>query len=405
MKKPEYLVLLIALLAMAAKLYCAFTTVGTIDVLLFRDFARGVSDLGVVGMYNDPTFNHPPLLGTYLGFIHDWAVDQPLRFPAYLRLPTIVADLLTVLVMLWVRRKTGRPSWWALGLLAASPISFMVSGYHGNFDGLIALGVALTAAACVGEQPMACGLLLGLTCQVKIIPALLGPIFFFYWLHRGKGRQFAIGIVSIVVAGWMVPLCAAPVQFLKHVIAYNSVWGWWGLSYLIHLMGGPGVAPAPTSPRTVLEIALTLAFKVTIVAGVIILAWKRRKVRSDEVFATVAFAWAIFLVMAPGFGVQYLVWISPVLLMHSERWFAAYTAAASSALFVFYNTVSFGMPWNRGFHLGSTMNQWEPWLLLPWGVLLALLAASTGAWRGSEQTMPAESLLPAAASEPISDAH
>ena len=95
------------------------------------------------------------------------------------------------------------------------------------------------------------------------------------------------------------------------------------------------------------------------------------------VFSTLTLSWAVFLVFAPGFGVQYLVWIAPFLLVHSERWFAIYTAAASIALFVFYTAISKGLPWDHGIlPLGPTLDYWRPWLLLPWGVLLAFLAAS-----------------------------
>jgi hypothetical protein len=94
------------------------------------------------------------------------------------------------------------------------------------------------------------------------------------------------------------------------------------------------------------------------------------------VFSTLALSWAVFLALAPGFGVQYLVWIAPFLLVHSERWFAIYTAAASVALFIFYTAISKGLPWYIGFNVGPTLNLWRPWLLLPWSVLIAFLAAS-----------------------------
>jgi len=376
MKKPEILILLLALLATGAKLYCAFTTLGSADVFYFYQFGKVIADQGVVKMYEDPIFNHPPLLGTYLGFAYEWAGPNKALFAAYIRLPGIVADLGVILALLWVRRKTGQPPWWALGLLAVSPVSFMVSGFHGNFDPLIALGVTLAVAACIAGQPMLCGVLLGLTCQVKIIPVLMGPAFFFFWLHRGKARPFTIGAVSFVLIGWLVPLSSVPNLFLHRVIAYSSIWGWWGFPYLIGMMGGPklhaSLADAPTSAET----ALGLMFKLLIIAAVVTLAWRRRASSPVGLFSTLAISWAVFLVFAPGFGVQYLVWIAPFLLMHSERWFAIYTAAASVALFIFYTAICKSLPWNYGAYISPTLDQWRPWLLLPWGVLSAFLAFS-----------------------------
>jgi Glycosyltransferase family 87 len=376
MKKPEILILLLALLAMAAKLYCAFTTIGSVDVYYFRQFGQVIADQGVVKMYENPIFNHPPLLGVFLGYAYEWTGPRVALFTTYIRLPGILADLAVVLALLWVRRKTGRPSWWALGLLAASPVSFMVSGYHGNFDPLIALGLTLAVAACIAGQPMLCGAFLGLTCQVKIIPVLLGPAFFFFWLHRGKARPFAIGAISLVLAGWLVPLCTVPSLFLHRVIAYNSIWGWWGFPYLIGMIGGPKLHASLTELPPPAEAALGLMFKALIIAAVITLAWRKRASTPVGVFSTLALSWAVFLVFAPGFGVQYLVWIAPFLLVHSERWFAVYTAAASIALFIFYTAISKGLPWYMGFSVGPTLDQWRPWLLLPWGALIAFLAAS-----------------------------
>ena len=376
MKKPEILILLLALLATAAKLYCAWTTIGSADVFYFHEFGKVIADQGVVKIYENPIFNHPPLLGTYLGFAYEWAGKKETLFAFYIRLPGILADLAVVLALLWVKRRTGRPAWWALGLLAVSPLSFMVSGYHGNFDPLIALGVTLAVAACIAGQPTLCGVLLGLTCQVKIIPVLMGPAFFFFWLHRGKARPFALGAISFVIVGWIVPLCAVPSLFLHRVIAYSSIWGWWGFPYLIGMMGGPRLHASLADAATPAETTLGLMFKGIIVAVVIALAWRRRASTTVGIFSTLAFSWAVFLAFAPGFGVQYLVWIVPFLLVHSEGWFAIYTAASSIALFIFYTAISKGLPWNIGFYVSPTLDQWRPWLLLPWGVLLAFLATS-----------------------------
>jgi hypothetical protein len=400
MKKPELLILLLALLATAAKLYCAFMTIGSADIYYFHQIGQVVSEGGIIKSYEHTLFNQPPLFVKYLGFVYDWAkpplafiapdvrvpgfvpagarveTESLMSFASYIRVPCIAADLAVVLALLWVKRRTGRPSWWALGLLAVSPVSFMVSGYHGNLDPLVALGVTLAAVSCVAGQPMLCGIFLGLACQVKIIPALVGPAFFFFWLHRGKGRPFAIGAIVCVLAGWIIPLCEIPGLFFHRVIAYNSFWGWWGFPYLIELAGGPKAHTSLTEVTTSSEAAFSLVFKIIIIAAVIALAWRRRASTPVDLFFTLALSWAVFFVFAPGFGVQYLVWLSPFLLMGSERWFAIYTAAASIALFMFYTLISKGLPWYAGFTVGPTMNQWRPWLLLPWGALLAFLAAS-----------------------------
>lgn len=377
MRKPEILIVALALAAMAAKIYCALTTIGTTDILLFQRFGKVIVDRGLLSAYELPPFNHTPLVGTYVSLVFEWTFSKPLLFPFFIRLPGILADFGLALVFLWIRRRSGRPSWWALSLLAASPVSFMISGFHGNFDSVIPLLAAIAVAACIAEQPMVCGLFLGLACQVKIVPLLLAPAFFFFWLKRQKAVPFSSGFVAIILTGCALPLFTIPGLFLSRVLAYDSTWGWWGIPYLLSFSGAPSLDANPITDRSALEAVLTFVLKGVVVFAVIALAWRKRGGRADSLFSTLALSWTLLFVFAPGFGVQYLVWIGPFLIMHSERWFAVYVLAASVALFAFYTAICNGLPWNAGFHIVSTMPQWRPWLLLPWGTLVTLLIASS----------------------------
>jgi len=67
-------------------------------------------------------------------------------------------------------------------------------------------------------------------------------------------------------------------------------------------------------------------------------------------------------------------------MIQSERWYAVVTAASSVALFVFYNVVSGGMPWDKGYEAVRTVPQWAPWLLLPWLAMTACLIATRSQW-------------------------
>jgi hypothetical protein len=380
--KPELLVLLIALLAMAAKLYCAATTYGTVDVMFFYGFAHNIAHEGVINTYvHIPIFNYPPLMGDYLGLTYQLSGGHGQLFAFYHRLPGILADLAVVLLLLWIRRQTGRPPWWAIGVLAASPVSFMISGYHGNYDPLIPLGLVLTVAACLHQKPWVAGVLLGIACQVKIIPLIMSPVLFFYWWQRGKNKAwtFTAATVLTVLIGWSAPLLAVPKIFTHQVLVYSSIWGWWGLTYLLNISGLPGMSGVEGASLRVLSPSqewVTQALKLVVVVGTLVLAWRRRKAPAAELLSTMGLVWGLFFTFAPGFGVQYLAWVSPFLLFYSTRWFLAFTGSASVALFIFYNTISNGMPWQKGAGLERLYGTWGPWLLLPWVVFVAFLIAS-----------------------------
>ena len=373
--KPELLVIVLALLATAAKLYCAATTLGTIDVLLFEGLARYIAHEGVISLYaHNRIFNHPPVLGNYIGLTWTMSGGHEQLFAFYTRLPGILADLAVVFLVLWIRRRTGRPPWWAIALLAVSPVSFMISGYHGNYDPLIPLGLVLVVVACLQRNALIAGVLLGLACQVKIIPLVMSPVLFFFWWHRGKGVIFATATIVTLLVGWSAPLLAVPEIFTRQVLAYNSIWGGWGVTYLLNISGLPGLGGVVSiQPLSHSQVLLVQVLKVLVVSGTLVLAWRRRKMAAEDLPATMGLVWALFFTFAPGFGVQYLAWVSPFLLFYSARWFAAFTGTASLALFIFYNTISRGMPWQKGFGLERLFGIWAPWLLLPWAVFAAMV--------------------------------
>jgi hypothetical protein len=122
------------------------------------------------------------------------------------------------------------------------------------------------------------------------------------------------------------------------------------------------------------QAAIITGLKVLIVVLALFVAWRRRKAEPLAIFQTLALIWAAFFVFAPGFGAQYLAWLIPCFLLANERWFAWLLGASSVALFVFYNAISNGMPWNQGFTVHKIADQWTPALVLPWLVLTAFLA-------------------------------
>jgi hypothetical protein len=371
---PRTLVLLLAIAALLARLYCAATTVGTSDVVLFWKFAHTIQRDGLLAMYRlTEFFNHTPLVGWFSQAALALSGGEQRLFAFYLRLPAVFADFFAVLALLAWREKTGRPAWWALAVFAASPVAFMVSGYHGNVDSVMALGILLAALACAAQRPALSGLCLGLACNLKIIPLLLAPALFFFWWHRGRAARFSVTTILVVLAGWSYPLFTIPAVFLKNVLGYSGFWGVWGLTYLLRWTGLPALREMAFADTTPQQAAIMQGLKLLIVLAVLALAWRRRKVEPPEIFRTVALTWTIFFVFAPGFGAQYLAWLAPFFLLANERWFAALTAASSVALFAFYTVISRGLPWDMGFTVHSIAAQWAGWLLLPWLVLVAFL--------------------------------
>src|SRR5258708_36139106 len=90
MKKPELYILAIAALAAIAKLYCAWTTVGTMDVICFRGYGNFISDHDLIAMYRrTPVCNHTRLVVTVARLLYDLTAVRGGVFCFFLRLPAM----------------------------------------------------------------------------------------------------------------------------------------------------------------------------------------------------------------------------------------------------------------------------------------------------------------------------
>ncbi len=385
MASPGVWVVAAGLVAFALKLCIALNTEGTNDVRFFQHFGRDLNLHGLEWTYRHwPIFNHPPLVAWYLRGIYLLSESPTLyanglTFAFFLRLPGIMADLAVVLILLRLRDVWKLPTW-SLVLLALSPVSLMVSGFHGNTDPVLVLLVVVAACLCLRDRPGWCGAVLALSCGIKIIPLLLLPLFFFHWYTRRRGLPFGLSFLGVLVAISLQPLLGFPLLFAKNVLGYGSYWGIWGISYGLRMTGWPGFSVIDYGKLPLPEILVSAVLKFGIVAAAFVIAWRRRKEDGQALFVSVAWTWLVFFILAPGVGAQYLVWLMPFVLVMSPVAFAGVTAASSCFLFVFYNTISGGLPWDLAFATDAVVERWAPWTLCPW---LAFVAALVIAWQQS----------------------
>jgi hypothetical protein len=368
-------VLLVLLGMTLLKILWALNSAGSVDMVLFYNFGKGVEQYGLTQLYGmDEKFNHTPLTGGFAWLLYHTAGGDKLQFAFLLRLASIIADLAVVAALLRWRAKLGNlPPWWAVIVFAASPVSLMVSGFHGNVDPIMValLFLATIAAAC--ERPVLCGVLFGLAANVKIVPIIVSPVFFFFWLGRsgpGSGRglvRFVVASGAVMLAGWALPLVVCPKEYLHNVFGYGSTWGVWGLSYLLRITGWEEVQKIDFKGLTATQNMLAAMLKFTAIGGIAAIGWMRRKVAPAEFAATLGMAWLVFFIFAPGVGVQYMVWAAPFLLLLSARGYAVITAATTVFLFAFYHSTSSGRwPWFFAVPRGPETPIWSAWGTLAW---------------------------------------
>jgi hypothetical protein len=122
----------------------------------------------------------------------------------------------------------------------------------------------------------------------------------------------------------------------------------------------------------------------------LIIAWRRRELKGNAIFKSLAYGWIVFFVFSPAVAPQYLVWLMPFVLVLSSS-IAAYLIAASSMfLFFFYHICSRGFPWYFAASTRASNEMTTPWSLWPWAILIAALVVL---WRSALRHQPAFRLL------------
>ena len=336
---------LIAMIALAVgalvfKLHMALTTYGTNDVLYWERFLSSIKALGGIGTYHAIWyFNHPPFMVYALRIMDKLASLSGIFFPFWLRLPAIVCDLGSlVLVYRILKAQSGatysRP---ALALMAIAPASIMISGFHGNTDSAMIFFLLLSVFL-IDRVPFAwlAGIALGMSMNIKVVPLMFMPAFFFYLPCWRKRFEFFGAAAAFVCLSWMPYIAQDPHIIWQRVFGYGGIYGHWGLSRLLF---GPQPMYFLWQTYAVVGKYLTL---LTVVA---IAFWLNRPPRKTPLFLQCGFIAFTFLTLTPGFGVQYLVWLVPWVVALGVLPSLLYLTASGVFLFLVYNFWSQSFPW------------------------------------------------------------
>ncbi len=340
---------LAALLSLALKLWLAYTTIGTNDVTAWQRFASTAQQFGGAALYRrEALFNHPPFMVHVLLLQIYLTQHTGLPFPFWLRLPAILADLGTA-ILVW---KTLTPSLEqrgrlaALLLLALAPPLIMVSGFHGNTDPAMICFVVL--AVYLLERRAAvipAGIALAIALSIKIVPVIFIPAIVFYLSTRRARLMFCIVTAAVWCVGALPYLFQVPQLIIRQVFAYGGNYGQWGISRLVVLRA---VYADPFTTWRELQQGpyATIGRLVILVSIVAATAWMNRStLRKPSLFVQCGLVAFLFLALSPAFGVQYLAWLMPWIIALGFRATLVLYTISSIFLFQVYTFWSGGLPW------------------------------------------------------------
>lgn len=356
------LIIITSLIVLLLKLVIAFRTIGTNDVISFKMFADTIAQVGGVEAYHQiAILNHPPFVINLLRLWLFLTSITGVSFGFWVRAFSSLADV----GIIWLGYKilsnkaVGNFSPGALWLMALSPVTFLVNGFHGNTDSLMiffmllslylldmeAEALATLAPAWLAKalqrvklSPLAlAGMSFGVSLNIKIVPVILIPCIFFYLKDIRKNMEFFLMAGQIWLLLSLPHLLQDPIYIIKQVFGYNSIYGHWGLSRL-------NLSYAPSSTLGLFyhqygKYALYLIIGIT--------SWLLNHApRRIPIFYQISAILFIFLALAPGFGVQYLVWLVPCVLALGVETTLIFSFTSGCFLFMVYNFWATKFPWD-----------------------------------------------------------
>src|SRR5947209_140583 len=117
-----------------------------------------------------------------------------------MRLTCALADVGSLLVLWRIGQEVPALNIRPLMLLmvAASPVSLFISGFHGNTDPIMIFLVLLSIYFIEARKsPLLGGIFMSLAMSIKIVPVIFVPAAFFYFSEWKSRIQFVLLIVSV----------------------------------------------------------------------------------------------------------------------------------------------------------------------------------------------------------------
>jgi hypothetical protein len=324
--------------ALAVRLIPLGFGIESTDIRLYRQQAIPVVQMKNLYAVTQNVFPYAPVSMWYPALCLElsWLLGIP--FDVVIKLFAIVSDVGIVLALyalggVVLPRRTAACG---AALYALSPVSILVSSFHGNIMPLVVL-LMLAAYLLFRADPDAnltvSGLLLGLAVGWRSFPILLLPFFLVSIAGTPKRVRFAACVVAPVALSMVPFLLVDWKPMLAGMLGYSG----WGIHhgpfailrglYLLSIgritwdnpaEWAPWVAASKLAFLALYAIAVLRAKRIGLLNGILV-------------------TFLLFEVVYAGVASQYLIWALPFLLLTERKTlFWCYQLAATYALVVFY---------------------------------------------------------------------
>jgi hypothetical protein len=310
------LLITLALGGAAVRVLLWWFSIGSNDTLIRRSHALHILAGGLANTYQSyqsfPQFNHPPLIGLYAAQAWVSAGGNLLTFAHLVKLPGLAGEAITM----WALWRYASPT--AFAVYAWLPGPILVSSFHGNDDCLYGALVLVAAIAFDKENYFLSGFLWSAALDVKILPLILIPLMLLgapSWKALVRlAAGFAIGMTPFIP-----PALTAGTAMYQNMIVYNSRPENWGiiglLRGIIALLDRSVSSPAAAGMATAFGNWWLAEGRYVILLAIVVVAVLSKFHRKIPMTEQAALGAALFLVLTPGFAVQYIALVTPVLCL------------------------------------------------------------------------------------------
>jgi Dolichyl-phosphate-mannose-protein mannosyltransferase len=331
------------LLAFLAKLILSLTTIGTNDSATWYGFLSYISQHDGISLYHHiDLFNHPPFMIHVLQVMGFLTSFTGISFYFWLRLPAILTDIGSVVIVarllkLYLGPRFSRST---LVLLALSPASVMISGFHGNTDPLMIFFILLAIYSLDQKSNVwLAGIAFGMSMNIKVTPIIFLPALLLYLPSNNKRLLFLMLTGATFVICGLPYTVQDPLFIGMRLFGYSSNYGDWGISRLLVLLS------TNLDGFQSLNLAYTQLGKWIMLAFIIGESiWMNRSLQKPPLFLQFGLIAFTFMAITPGFGVQYFAWLVPWVSISIEMALFYYTASGLFLFFV-YTAWSREIPW------------------------------------------------------------
>ncbi len=357
-------------MGLIASLILLLCSTGTNDIRSWESFARQIQTDGLFALYEkDKLFNHPPLMGILSWLSLEVSSILGLSFAITFKLFPVLANIGAALALrsIYEQRVDSRKGAHAFALFSWALCPMFVAAYHGNTDCICVFFCLWSLYFLeVRKKPFLGGLMLAAAINVKIVPLLVALPMLAGFRSFKDARGFILGSMTAAIP-FVIALLGVGTTFVKNVFGYGSSLEPWGMQLaLVTFRSIPGMT---TESGLAINNWYFENGKYVLIAAVVLLAaygfW--RKLSHARLLAA---SLSLFLLLTPGFGVQYTAYPAPLIFAVSLAWGTRFSMVAGLYIGLVYASWSHGV-----FPLESSYKGYPPNLaFLGFAVWLVLLS-------------------------------